>query len=126
MARQLRRAHGRRAFLVDQLDDAHAQEGVLLHHLGEVVAHLQPLEGVSGRGAHGLRRRMARPDVIEKIGQLVEELRKVVEQHRLVEVPCRLEHPDCLDPFGKEPFLVGAHEIGQPARFFVHSPLFHT
>ena len=123
--RQLRRAHGGRALVVDQLDDALAEDGVLLDHLGQVIAGFQPIEGVDGGRIDGLFRRMAGTDVVEKVGQLVEELRQGIEQHRLSEVLGRLEHPHRLDPVGEDPFPVRAQEIGEPARLVGHGPLLH-
>ena len=122
--RQLRRAHGRRTLVVDQLDDAPAEDGVFLDHLGQVIADFQPIEGVDGGRIDGLFRRMASTDVVEKVGQLVEESRQVIKKHRLVEVLGRLEHPHRVDPVGEDPFPVGAQEIGEPARLVGH-PLFH-
>src|SRR5438132_4274662 len=68
---------------------------------------------------------MASTDVVEKVGQLVEELRQGIEQHRLVEVLGRLEHPHRVDPVGEDPFPVGAQEIREPARLVGHGPLLH-
>ena len=109
--RQLRGAHGRRALVVDEVDDALPEDGVLLDHLRQVVAHFQALESVQCRQLLRLGSGVAGAHLVEEVGEVVEELREVVEQYRPVQVPGGRQSAHSRQPVGEDPVPVRAEKV---------------
>ena len=110
-AGKLRRPHRRRAFPMDELDNASAEDYVLFDDLRQVIADLQSLEGVHYRHFHGLGGHLACAYVVKELGEIVEELRKFVEQHRPIKVPRGRQRAHVRQPVGEDPVSVRTEEV---------------
>ena len=109
-----------------QLGDAAPQHGVFSDHLRQVVADLEPFESVNPGLLFRRGDIVSRAQLVDVFGEIVDELRHVIEQQWPLEVRGRahLAHlrfpvredllPVLAEEIGEPPRLVGGEQVGHP------------
>ena len=114
--RELAGKERRRALRERERHDAFAQDGVLRHHLGEVVSDIETLDGVD----HGKLLRRGRPGILagfaHVFGELAQEIGDVIEERRPAEVSRRTQVGDVAFPAGEDLAVPRAQKISKAPR----------
>ncbi len=124
--RQLRGAERRRVPPRSQLGDAAPEDRILGHHLGKLVAHLEPLEGVDLGRVLGRFYLVAGANLVDVGSQVLDELGEMVEQDRPVQGLRGAHLADLRLPMREDLFLVLAQEVGEAARLVAGEQVGHA
>lgn len=109
-----------------QLGDAAPQHGVFRDYFRQVVADLEPLERVDPGLIFWRRDIVSRAQLVDVLGEILDELRYVIEQQWPLEVPGGPHLADLRFPVREDLLPVLAEEIGEPPRLVAGEQVGHA